>query len=94
MPQAVSNAELKHDIQLLRQEMVGLREDVTEVKAQVKDTNGRVGSLEKWRTYMQGQTDALTHARAGRAWLYPFMAGIPLGLLSPLIYVLAEKAFG
>lgn len=94
MPQPVSNAELKHDIQLLRQELIGLREDVIEVKSQVQTTNGRVGALERWRTYLEGQTDALTHARAGRAWLYPVLAGVPLGLLSPLIYVLAEKAFG
>ena len=53
-----SNRELDHHFNDIREKFLGAIEniasDVSEIKIQTKLTNGRVGKLEKWQSYIQG----------------------------------------
>lgn len=47
-------------IGILHNNVKYIRESVDELKTQVKITNGRVGSLERWRSYIIGFCACLT----------------------------------
>lgn len=62
------------DIGVILERLNNLQEDVTEIKQQVKETNGRVTTLEGWRSRVTGFVAAI-------ALLGPVVSGVTTALL-------------
>lgn len=55
MTEEPTNRELMQSLEELKDRFVDLKnEDVKEIKVQTRLTNGRVGALEKWQSFMIG----------------------------------------
>lgn len=72
---AVTSEELRS---MLSDYMAPMREDLTEIKTQVKQTNGRVGVLEKWRIERDAREDERAKAAALAAALVASQASATL----------------
>lgn len=73
-------------VAVILEKLDGIEEDVAEIKAQTKLTNGRVTALEKWQAGMQA-------VKAAFSWKAPLLVGIAVAAASSSIATLITFLF-
>lgn len=86
--QKVDHAEedRKRDMGIVHSRIDEVQEDLAEIKAQTKETNGRVTALEKWRVGV----DAV---KAAFSWKAPLLVGIAVAASSAVIAAIVTAIF-
>jgi len=79
------------DFDTLMKRMDSQDKDLREIKKHVQATNGRVGMLEKWQSYLDGRNAAIGERHTEfEAWKVAIMAALVSGCVGGVFLLLTQ----